>query len=121
MAEEPRFTPTQDLLIEVLAARYRLGHDLWPVDSRHRKALVGLTDEGYASFRGGIVQNTYLAWLTSKGLEYALDDNYESANAACTPGSRQPEGAVSVEVLKDNISELEVVLESLKSLVERQP
>jgi hypothetical protein len=79
-------TSTQQLLLEVLAARYRLGEQCWTFTKKNRPTLASLCYDGYLAFKSGIVQNTYLAWLTDAGREAMLDADYSppAANARLT-------------------------------------
>lgn len=71
-------TPTQELVLEVLAARYRLGerHCRVGCHSRCRPAVNALANQGLVGTKGGIVEHTVLAWLTDAGLKRVLDDDY---------------------------------------------
>jgi len=60
-------TPTEDLVMEVLAARYRLGERLWTFDSRCRPAIRRLAARGLANEIHGMVENTIRASLTDEG------------------------------------------------------
>lgn len=80
-------TPTEDLVMEVLGARARLGESLWTFESRHRKTLEKLESAGYVTVIHGIISGTVRASLTDKGKELVLDDLYvsplEEECAAC--------------------------------------
>ncbi len=69
-------TPTQDLILEVLAARYRLGEMLWTFDSRHRKAIGDLSERGLVNEMHGVVEKTIRASLTSVGVSHIISDGY---------------------------------------------
>lgn len=56
-------TPTEELVMEVLSARRRLGENLWTFPSALKSTLRRLEDKGYIGWKGGIVENTLLAWL----------------------------------------------------------
>lgn len=71
-------TPTEDLVLEVLAARRRLGERLWTFDSRHKQTLGRLADRGLVTTMHGIVEKTIRASLTAQGEAVALDGKYES-------------------------------------------
>lgn len=60
-------TPTGELVLEVLAARRRLGESGWTFDAQHRQALRRLEADGYIGFKSGIVENTFLVWLVPNG------------------------------------------------------
>lgn len=69
-------TPTHQLLLELLAARHRLGHADWPIQHQHRKGLQELADAGLVAFQGGRVENYFTAWLTDVGKEEFLRTSY---------------------------------------------
>lgn len=70
-------TPMQDLMMEVLVARTRLGHQIWTF-TRNRaatKAAMRLQALGLLTLMNGIVENTFRVSITSKGLsEYGVVD-----------------------------------------------
>lgn len=59
-------TPTEDLIIEVLIARKRLGENIWNFDSRLKRQLDRLAGSGVLRHKSGHVENTRLAWLTDR-------------------------------------------------------
>lgn len=73
-----KFTPTQELVLEVLAARTRLGESWWTFSSR--PAIVAaarwLERECLIVMMGGQVERTFRAYLTAEGKKEVLDDNY---------------------------------------------
>lgn len=71
-----KLTPTEDLLIELLVARHRLGENLWTFDSRHKKALESLETKGYVSVMHGVVENSIRAHLTDKGKDKFMSSTY---------------------------------------------
>lgn len=71
-------TPTEDLIMEVLAARARLGETMWPFSTKLGKALKSLEDRGYIDTMHGMVEYSVRASLTDKGVEEYLDDRYLS-------------------------------------------
>lgn len=71
-------TPTEDLLLEVLAARYRLGETMWTFDKRHKTALEKLQARGLVSVMHGIVENTCRASLTEEGKAEHLSPTYKA-------------------------------------------
>jgi hypothetical protein len=73
--------PVQALILEVLAARYRLGEGLWTFSTRHRAALKALEERGLVGWKPGIVYRTCLAWLTDEGRKAALSDTYKGPQA----------------------------------------
>lgn len=73
--------PTQDLIMEVLAARARLGHRTWTFGGSKshyniRDALAHLDGLGLVRYKSGVEQWTYLAWLTDKGKDIYLTEGY---------------------------------------------
>lgn len=71
-----KLTPTEELILDVLAARYRLGETLWTFSSRHSKALDSLEAKKLISGMHGITENTLRASLTELGKKYALSSTY---------------------------------------------
>lgn len=67
---------TQSLVLEVLAARCRLGEQVWPFPNRAKQALDALARVGLVGHQGGIVEGTRNAWLTDKGRTAVLSDTY---------------------------------------------
>lgn len=66
--KQPDLTPTEQLILEVLIARFRLGESIWPFDLRNAAALRRLESRGLINRMGGNVENTERAWLTEKAL-----------------------------------------------------
>lgn len=71
-------TPTQDLLMEVLFARTRLGHTLWTFDRNRAttKAANELQALGYISVMHGVVENTFRAELTEHAIKEFMSNIY---------------------------------------------
>lgn len=69
--------PTQHLIMEVLAARYRLGEMLWTFPSRLRSQIEALGRAGLIGSKSGVVEHTMQAWLTDAGKRAALSDTYK--------------------------------------------
>lgn len=71
-------TPMQQLVLEALAGRHRLGHEIWTFQSNNSlsKALKALREKGYLETMGGVVQGTVRALLTQKGRDLVLDPGY---------------------------------------------
>ncbi len=83
--ENLRLTPTQDLVMEVLAARWREGWALWTFDARHRRTLASLAALGLIHEKDGVVERTRLAWLTDRGRQaWRLDRPYSPPRAGET-------------------------------------
>lgn len=71
-------TPTEDLILEVLAARYRLGENVWTFDKRHKSSLDKLQSRGLVTVMHGIVENTCRASLTEEGKAEHLSPTYKA-------------------------------------------
>lgn len=71
--------PTHYLILEVLAARYRLGEALWTFPSRPAivVALDKLADLDLVGWKGGVAPKTVRVWLTETGRKAALSETYE--------------------------------------------
>jgi hypothetical protein len=71
-------TPMQQLVLEVLGARLRLGHEVWTFTRSDAltKALRALAAVGYLGWKSGVVQGTALVWLTDAGRWLILDPQY---------------------------------------------
>jgi hypothetical protein len=69
---------TQELVLEVLAARHRLGEQVWTMSRKQgvTKALTELQKLGLVNFDSGVVEDTWLASLTTKGREAVLSPRY---------------------------------------------
>lgn len=85
MTETPNITPTQELVLEVLAARHRLGESLWTFTSNRAVtvALEALEAAELVNTMGGVVERTVRASLTDTGRDLML-----------TPGYRLPDRAL---------------------------
>lgn len=97
-----RRTPTEDLCLEVLAARYRLGERLWTFDARHKRALRALAQRGLVNLIHGVLEGTVRAGLTDAGLPECLDPAYAApvhrptcAASCCHSPGRIPCGGPS--------------------------
>lgn len=64
----PRRTPTQELILDLLGARWRLGEEVWTLDRRVLQQVRALEQQGLIEWKAGIVEGTILAWLTDKGI-----------------------------------------------------
>lgn len=72
------FTPTENLILEVLIARARLGERLWTFSSDSLKQAETLASKGWIDVMHGVVENTYRASLTDKGRARFLSFKYDS-------------------------------------------
>lgn len=69
-------TPTQDLILEVLAARARLGEHHWTFSRRHRHQILPLADQGLVTWDWGNTEGVIRVWLTDAGRAEVLDADY---------------------------------------------
>jgi len=79
VTEQP-LTPTEELILEVLIARYRLGEKLWTFSRRAAitRAAESLSRRGLVWLKNGMVEHSFQAGLTEKGLLEAQDPSYIS-------------------------------------------
>ncbi|MEU7978222.1 hypothetical protein AB0B63_06790 [Micromonospora sp. NPDC049081] len=78
MLDTDNLPPTQYLILEVLAARHRLGEHCWTFPSRPgiRTAVAALTVAGLVTWKSSPAQRSVLVWLTDTGRAAALDESY---------------------------------------------
>jgi hypothetical protein len=91
-------SPIQYLVLDVLAARHRLGEQVWTFPLRLKTALKVLAAEGLIGWKPGVNQGTALVWLTDAGRAAVLSETYEPPAAPLAthyPGDGHPgcEGA----------------------------
>lgn len=68
--------PTQYLIMEMLAARYRLGEHMWTFPARLRPALNELQELGLIWWRSAPTPHDVQAYLTDAGREAAMSATY---------------------------------------------
>lgn len=73
---EHKFTPTEALILEVLAARYRLGETCWTFNSQNSVALDKLELKGLVTWKHGVTEHSALVWLTDEGKALMLSNKY---------------------------------------------
>jgi hypothetical protein len=71
-----RLPLTQYLVLEVLAARHRLGEHGWTFPTSAGKAVDALARLGLVRATSGVMPRTLLVWLTDAGRSAALDPTY---------------------------------------------
>lgn len=69
-------TPAENLALEVVAARFRLGHQGWNFDSRHSEALYGLQEKGYIIVQPTDDPRVITAYLTQAGVDAYITPDY---------------------------------------------
>lgn len=82
-------TPSEYLMMEVLAARHRLGETLWTFPKDQSPTARKLEARGLVWSKSGIAQGTIQVYLTSAGIKaWKLDQEYSTP---APPGwSRRP-------------------------------
>lgn len=63
---EASLTPTEELIIDVLVARHRLGEPFWPIAMRHRKSIAALENRGLVNNLGSADGTCLRVGLTLK-------------------------------------------------------
>ena len=69
-------TPSEELVLEVLAARWRLGERMWTFSTKQKRAVEGLAEKGLVNMMHGIVEKSVRASLTEAGKLESLDEGY---------------------------------------------
>lgn len=75
--KEPKLTGKQELFIDVLIARVRLGENIWTFDERFTKQAEELESLGLIGWKSHQIEGFILAWFTAKGKEIYLSYPYE--------------------------------------------
>lgn len=73
---EPTLSPTECLILDVLAARARLGEHLWAIETRNAKALRSLAEKGLVRVHSGNVEKHNNVSLTADGYDVAVKESY---------------------------------------------
>lgn len=90
-------TPTENLILELLIARFRLGERLWTFDSNVRKQVESLAAKGYAHEMNGIVPMTVRARLSDEAIAIYLSYDYVPPIAKGNPELAEVFKAVTAE------------------------
>lgn len=75
-SKEDYLTPSENLIMEVLIARARLGEMLWTFDSNVKHHLASLEEKGAVMVLNGIVPKTVRAGLSDEAVVALLSFNY---------------------------------------------
>lgn len=75
--DKPVLPAAQDQMLTHLAARLRLGEDLFTISTGLMTTVGRLEAAGYVAVTDGITERTVRASLTRKGVDYALSPTYE--------------------------------------------
>lgn len=73
---EPRISPSGALILEVLAARFRLGEPSWPFSTRYGSHIRRLQADGLVAFQSDSMPNQIRVRLTEEGKRYAIFEGY---------------------------------------------
>lgn len=69
-------TPTEELIIDNLVARYRLGENIWTFSSRVRRQVESLAAKGLVNSMNGVIEYTCRASLTELGKQTFMSEEY---------------------------------------------
>lgn len=98
--DELDLPPTQFLMAEVLAARYRCGEMTWTFPRSHKHIAKALEDRRLVWWKSGIVENTILVGFTDEGKKACLSADY-------VPPILRSKNADEIRRLKAKIAALE--------------
>lgn len=75
-------TPTEDLILEILVARHRLGEPFWPIkaNSTTTRAIQRLSDSGLVEYRSGPSAGYTQTSLTDEGRKMYASSTYKAPN-----------------------------------------
>lgn len=73
-------TASEDLMMDALAARYRLGENLWPFRNDQRGIANRLEDKGLVWITSGQTERSFRAGLTAAGIKKCIDPDYTPPN-----------------------------------------
>lgn len=65
-------TPSEELFIELLIARHRLGECVWTFSNRQLRIARRLEEKGYIGSKGGVTEGNFRAWLTDDAKKVLL-------------------------------------------------
>ena len=106
MAEAPKLTPTEELVMDVLAARFRTGERLWAFGSGATRAVLRLEQLGYVQSMHGITDHTIRASLTGAGRAAWLSTSW-------VPALDTPDRSEVVTLLRTRCDELDATVRAL--------
>lgn len=69
-------TPTQGLISDVLAARWRLGEQVWTFSDRVLVSIKSLASMGLVEWKHSSAEHTVLVWMTDEGIKAFVSDDY---------------------------------------------
>lgn len=99
-----RLPPTQYLILDVLAARYRLGEPYWSFPTSVRWALLGLQDAGLVEILGTAAPRAFRVRLTAAGKKLVVTDTYSPPNGGYARLRRALEGIAEFAEQREDIT-----------------
>jgi hypothetical protein len=70
-----KLTPTQELVIETLQARYRLGHSFWTFDTKIRSVIRQLETGGWVFTMSGVTENSIRVGLSPRAMHELFSES----------------------------------------------
>lgn len=74
--QSAKLTPTENLIVELLVARYRLGERLWTFNAEVTRQVYLLSEKGYVTPMSGVTEGTVRAMLTEEAVALYLSYDY---------------------------------------------
>ena len=71
----PKPTAAQDLLLDLLVARHRLGEPFWPISTQLTRTYRDLKQKGYVEIMDGYVSGTVRLSLTKEARKELMEDS----------------------------------------------
>ena len=71
----PKTTDAQELMVDLIVARHRLGEPFWPVSTRLNRTYKVLAEKGYVEIIDGNVEGTVRLRLTSAARKELIEDS----------------------------------------------
>lgn len=99
----------QYLILEVLAARHRLGEPFWPLPDRLLRHLDALADAGLIGHESDVTEGHRRAWLTDKGWTAVMSGTYTAPAQPpdAAPASPRETAARVTAQLAENLTALD--------------
>jgi hypothetical protein len=110
-AEKSALPPAQQLILELLAAQWRLGEAAWVFPGKARQSLEALQGKNLLWWQQGSVPGTCMASLTEAGRQVALAGSYEDPSLPVPP---------MVAEMRSRTDDLYRMLADLEYYIDRQ-
>lgn len=122
MTDVDTLPPTQQLILEVFAGRYRLGEQVWTFPTTLRKPLSELADRGLVTVLNGIAEKSVRARLTDAGKALMLDERYRPPNGGIERYRQALQAIVEYcEARADVLVELDGIARTARQALEGGP